>query len=143
MQAVDRIIAEFEIDIKRARRITNDKLRGNQLLWFREKLLEASESLAGREKEKVLKAYADPFSDTECRSLASRQDIPELLAAIRATPVGQVLIVDYQYSGDHPQKLTRMESDLQEICRQNELLTYTHIAADILWAAPTPFKDHD
>jgi hypothetical protein len=46
---------EFEVDIKRARRITAGKLLRNRLLWFREKLLEASESLVARERKKCLR----------------------------------------------------------------------------------------
>ena len=65
----------------------------------------------------------------------------KLLPAIRATPVGKVLTVEYQRVGDHPQKLTRMETELQDICRQNGILAHTGISGGILWAASTPFKD--
>ncbi len=110
------IIAIFEVAFRRSRRITDDELRRDQLSCFREKLWEASEWLPERDRERLLKAYADSFTDADYRPLALCHDVPELLAAIRATPVGKLLTVEYQRVGDHPQKLTRMETELQDIC---------------------------
>jgi hypothetical protein len=85
------IIAIFEVAFRRSRRITDDELRHDQLSWFREKLREASEWLPERDKGRLLKAYADSFTDADYRPLALCHDVPELIAAIRATPVGKVL----------------------------------------------------